>query len=55
MKATRTLNDGSVLTVEIENGNYTAKLSDDSRNLGFEADSGEVKRLIQLLMNLKCG
>jgi hypothetical protein len=43
MKATRTLNDGVVLTVEIENGNYTAKLSDDSRNVGFAEDSGEVK------------
>jgi len=43
MKAIKTLNDGAVLTVEIENGNYAAKLSDDSRNLGFEGDSGEVK------------
>lgn len=43
MKTTRTLNDGAVLTVEIENGNYTAKLSDDVRNLGFDGDSGEVK------------
>jgi hypothetical protein len=43
MKATRTLNDGAVLTVDVNNGRYTASLSDDTRNLGFEGDSGEVE------------
>ena len=43
MKASRTLNDNTTLTVTIENGEYTAKLSSDTRNLGFEGDSGEVK------------
>ena len=43
MTTTRNLNDGSVLTVTIENGNYSAKVSTDTRNLGFEGDNGEVK------------
>jgi hypothetical protein len=43
MKASRTLNDNTTLTVTVENGEYTAKLSSDTRNLGFDGDSGEVK------------
>lgn len=43
MKATRTLNDGSELTVTVENGEYAASVSTDVRNLGFEGDSGPVK------------
>jgi hypothetical protein len=43
MKATRTLNDGSILTVTVENGRYDAKVSTDTRNFGFEEDCGEVK------------
>lgn len=44
MKTTRKLNDGSVLTVSVEDDYYTAKLSSDVRNLGFDNDSGEVKK-----------
>ena len=44
MRTTRTLNDGSVLTVQIENNFYQAKVSSDTRNLGFEGDSGKVKK-----------
>ena len=43
MKTSRTLNDNTTLTVTVENGKYTAKVSSDTRNLGFEGDSGEVK------------
>jgi len=40
---TRKINDGSILTVTVTNGNYSATLSSDLRNLGFEGDSGEIK------------
>lgn len=40
---TRKINDGSILTVIVKNGEYVAKLSDDARHLGFEGDSGEVR------------
>jgi hypothetical protein len=43
MKATRTLNDNTTLTVTVENGEYNAAVSSDTRSLGFEGDSGEVK------------
>lgn len=43
MKATRTINDGSILTVTTENGRYDARVSSDIHNIGFEGDYGEVK------------
>ena len=43
MKASRTLTDNTILTVAIKNGEYTARVSSDTRNLGFEGDSGKVK------------
>jgi len=44
MKTIRTLTDNSILTVVIESNEYFAKVSSDIRNLGFEGDSGEVKK-----------
>ncbi len=44
MKTSRTLTDNTTLTVTVENGEYTATLSNDTKNLGFEGDSGEVKK-----------
>ena len=43
MKTSRILNDNTTLTVTVENGKYTAAVSSDTRNFGFEGDSGEVK------------
>ena len=43
MKTSRTLIDNTTLTVTVEKGKYTATVSSDTRNLGFEGDSGEVK------------
>jgi len=44
MKTIRTLTDNSILTVVIENNEYSAKVSTDIRNLGFEGDYGKVKK-----------
>lgn len=44
MKTTRTLNDNSILTVEAKGDNYIAKVSTDTRNMGFEGDSGPIKK-----------
>jgi hypothetical protein len=43
MRTSRTLTDNTTLTVVVDNGEYTAKVSSDTRNLGFEGDSGKVK------------
>ena len=43
MKTTRTLSDNTTLIVIVENGEYIAKVSSDTRNLGFDGDSGLVK------------
>lgn len=40
---TRTLTDGSTLTVTVMNGRYDARVSSDIRNIGFEGDEGIVK------------
>lgn len=39
---TRNLLDGSILTVTVKYGNYSAKVSDDTRILGFEGDTSKV-------------
>jgi hypothetical protein len=43
MKTTRTLNDGSILTVKEQDNQYFAKVSSDTRNIGFDGDQGQIK------------
>lgn len=38
----RTLIDGSVLTVSETEDGYCAKIDSDTRNLGFEGDTGPI-------------
>ena len=43
MKTSRTLTDGTILTVVVENNEYSAEVSSDTRNFGFEGDCGTVE------------
>ena len=43
MKTQRTLTNGTILTVELENNQFQSKLSPDYRGLGFEGDFGTLE------------